>query len=140
MIFTITARLGRDAEVKEMQSGDSVANLSLAYNYGKKQDGKRPTQWVEAALWGTRAEKLEQYLLKGQQVVVALTDVHVRTFEKKDGTNGATLHGRVAEIELVGGRQDAEQQEQPERPAAKPAEKPKGDMPSVGDMDDDIPF
>jgi single-strand DNA-binding protein len=40
-----------------------VANVSLAFTYGKKgDDGKRPTQWVDASLWGQRAESLAPYI------------------------------------------------------------------------------
>ena len=53
------ARLGRDAELRTTQSGEKVASLSLAFNWGMKgQDGNRPTQWVDGSLWGKRAEVL----------------------------------------------------------------------------------
>jgi single-strand DNA-binding protein len=98
------ARIGQDAQLRETQNGDSVLNLSLAFAYGRKDnDGKRPTQWVEASLWGKRAEALEQYLVRGQLVFVALDEVHIETFQKKDGGEGTKLVGRVADIELAGG-------------------------------------
>ena len=53
------ARIGRDVELRTTQSGETVAGLSLAFSFGKKgADGKRPTQWVDASLWGKRAEAL----------------------------------------------------------------------------------
>ena len=53
-------RIGRDAEVRHTAKGDSVANLSLAYNYGQKgSDGKRPSQWIDGSLWGKRADRKE---------------------------------------------------------------------------------
>ena len=67
------ARIGKDAEVRYSPNGDAIANLSLAFTYGKKgTDGKRPTQWVDATLWGKRAESLAPYLKKGGQIVVYL--------------------------------------------------------------------
>ena len=60
------ARIGKDAEVRFTPSGAAVANVSLAFTYGKKgDDGKRPTQWVDASLWGQRAESLAPYIKKG---------------------------------------------------------------------------
>ena len=57
------ARLGRDAELRTTQTGESVARLSLAFSYGKKgADGKRPTEWVEGSLWGQRAQALAPHL------------------------------------------------------------------------------
>jgi single-strand DNA-binding protein len=62
------ARIGKDVEVRYSPSGDAIANISLAFSYGKKQsDGKRATQWVDATLFGKRAESLAPYLKKGNR-------------------------------------------------------------------------
>lgn len=130
------ARLGKDAELKYLPNGDAVASLALAFTYGKKDEsGKRPTQWVDAALWGKRAESLAQYLTKGTQVVAYLEDVRIETYEGKNGT-GTKLVARVADLELVAG--SAPQQAKAPPPPPKPAPKP----PASGfdDMDSDIPF
>lgn len=96
------ARLGKTAELRQV--GDTcVANLALAYNYGKKaEDGNKPTQWLEASLWGNRAESLVQYLVKGQQLLVTVSDVHIETYQKSDGSEGSKLSGRVDDLEFAG--------------------------------------
>ena len=72
------ARLGRDAELRHTADGKPVANMALAFTYGQKDaSGNRPTQWVEASLWGQRAESLIDYLLKGSGFAVTLDDIHV---------------------------------------------------------------
>ena len=128
------ARIGRDVELRYTNSGEAVANISLAFTYGKKgQDGKRPTQWVEASLWGKRAESLSPYLQKGQQVVAYLEDVCIQTFTKQDGTQGIKMAARVGDLELIAGQAEREQ--------SKPAPKPQQNAGSgFDDMDDDIPF
>lgn len=139
------ARLGRDAELRRTPNNDPVATLSLAFSYGRKDaDGKRPTQWVEAALWGKRAEALEQYLTKGSQVVVTLNEVHIETFQGKNG-EGHKLVGQVAEIELAGGAPQTQTQAPAQRPAAN--SQPRSNsvqqrrpVPNFSDMDDDAPF
>jgi len=139
MIMTGLARLGRDAAVRFIPSGEAVANLSLAFNYGRKgTDGKQPTQWVDAALWGKRAEALAQYLTKGQLVDVVLSDVHIESFTSRDGHEGNKLAARVMELEFAGGsRRNGEAAEgQRQAPAAAPAAAPG----SFDDMADDIPF
>lgn len=138
------ARLGRDAEIRFTQSGEPVATLALAFTFGKKgADGYRPTQWVDAALWGKRAESLAPFLLKGMQVVVYLDDVHVQMFDKKDGTQGVKLAARLSDLELIAGQdQGNAPAQQPRaaapRPAPRPAPAPAGS--GFDDMDDDIPF
>jgi single-strand DNA-binding protein len=133
------ARIGRDAEVRHTSNGDAVVSLSLAFTYGRKgEDGKRPTQWVDAALWGKRAEALAPYLLKGGQISVTLEDVHIETYQGKNG-EAFKLAGKVMDIELAGGgeRQAAPAQHPTARPPVAPAPSGSGfdDIP-----DDDIPF
>ena len=111
------ARLGRDAEIRTTSQGESVATLALAFSYGRKgSDGKRPTQWVDAALWGKRAEALAPYLLKGGLVSVSLEDVHIETFDGKNGP-GHKLAARVVDVELASSKQDGAAPAQPLRPA-----------------------
>lgn len=139
------ARLGKDCELRHIQAGDAVTNLSLAYNYGKKdQQGNRPSQWIEGVLWGKRAEALLPYLLKGQQLLVTLDDVHTEEFEGRNG-KGFKLVGTVTNIEFVGSKPDSSGQPAQQRPAAAPApqQRPAAPAPRRGhpdDMDDDIPF
>ena len=131
------ARLGRDAEIRTTSNGEQVATLALAFSYGRKgSDGKRPTQWVDGALWGKRAEALAPYLLKGGLVSVSLEDVHVETFEGKNGP-GHKLAARVVDVELAGG---GERTAAP-APAPRPTPRPPASASSgFDDMDSDIPF
>jgi single-strand DNA-binding protein len=138
------ARLGKDAELRTTGSGDPVANLSLAFNYGRKgEDGKKPTQWVEASLWGKLAEALEPYLLKGTAVSVTLDDPHIETFEGRNGT-GHKLVSRVLSIELAGGGERREGQPPAPAPRAAPAPAPRpaarAPAPAADDDDSDVPF
>lgn len=137
------ARLGKDAEVRYTQNGKAVANLSLAYNFGQKDaEGKRQTQWVEATLWGDQAERLKEWLLKGTVLNVICRDVHIETFEGRNG-QGFKLVGTIADIEFVPKQRESDGQQQPaQRPAGqqqKPAA-PASKSGSFDDFEDDIPF
>lgn len=139
------AMIGRDCEVRYTAEGTAVANISLAFSYGRKgEDGKRPTQWVDASLWGKQAEAMAQYLVRGQAVVVVLEDAHIETFKRSDNTVGSKLAARIASIEFAG---PAPQQSDAPAPAPRPAARPPASRPSQSsapsgfdDMDDDIPF
>ncbi len=96
------ARIGRDVELRYTGNGDPVANVSLAFNYGRKgEDGKRPTQWVDASLWNKRAEALTEYLLSGTQVFVVIDDVHIETYETRDGGTGSKMVGTISSLEFA---------------------------------------
>lgn len=104
-------------------------DLSLAFNYGKKVDGKQPTQWISGTMWGDRCEKLQPYLTKGQQVFVSMTEPHLESYTRKDKTEGVSLRARIGELEFVGGKSEPQE------------EKPKVlKAPGFDDLDDDIPF
>lgn len=142
-VTTGVFRLGRDAEVRYLPDGTPVATLSLATNYGRKdEDGKRPTQWIDAGLWGERANKLAPMLERGRAVFVVLEDIHMETWTKQDGTTGHKLVARVGNIELVGSRPDSEGDDKPatNTPAARSPAPRKPSAEARGFDDDDIPF
>jgi single-strand DNA-binding protein len=125
------ARIGREVEVRYTTGGEAVANISLAFTFGKKgADGNRPTQWVDASLWGKRAETLAPYLKKGSQIVAYLDDVSVQTFTKGDGTQATKMVGRIVDLELISSGEA-------QQPAAKPQPKQGA---GFDDMDSDIPY
>ncbi len=70
----IVGNLGRDPEVRTMQSGDKVANFSVATserwkdrNTGEMQER---TEWHRVVIFGRTAEIAEQYLRKGSKVYI----------------------------------------------------------------------
>ena len=142
------ARIGRDVEIRYTQGSDAVASLSLAFSYGRKgDDGKRPTQWVDATLWGKRAEALAPYLKKGGLVSVSLEDVHTEVYQGRSG-EATKVVARVVDIELAGSSErqqpapaqaPARQQQQRPVQAQRPAPPaPQGS--GFDDLDNDIPF
>lgn len=146
-------RLGRDAEMRYTADGTPVATLALAYAYGRKAEGEkyRPSQWIDAALWGKRAESLSEYLLKGGTIYALLDDVHIETFERREGGLGHKLRARVLDLTLGARGQDGGGSEggsssparQAPPPQAKPAPRSKPAAATgtgFDDMDDDIPF
>lgn len=155
-----TFRIGNEPELRYLGDGTAVCNLSLAFNYGKKdQQGKRPTQWVDAVLWGKHAEAVAEYLFKGSEVTCVIDDPHVEQFTKGDGSLGTKLTGRISTLKLVGGQpqqQNQQQQQQAprqqqQRPAQTNQQQPRQGsqqqrqaapqpQPDFDSFDDDIPF
>lgn len=70
----IVGNLGRDPEVRSMQSGDKVANFPVATserwkdkNTGEMQER---TEWHRVVIFGRTAEVAERYLKKGAKVYI----------------------------------------------------------------------
>jgi single-strand DNA-binding protein len=131
-VCTFTGRLGRDAESKYLPTGTAVLEFSIAVDTGFGD--KRRSFWLKCAMFGDRGPKLAQYLVKGQQVAVS-GEFDPRQYQAKDGSEKISLELRISAVELIGGKNDA-QQSQPEA-ATKPAPKPPS--PKFDD-DDDVPF
>ena len=63
-----------DPEVRQMASGDSVANITVACNdsYKSKQTGEKveKTEFVRVVFFGKLADIVGQYLKKGSKVYI----------------------------------------------------------------------
>lgn len=133
MLMIGLARLGNDPELRYTQDGKAIMDLSLAFSYGRKVEGKQPTQWVTGTMWGDRCEKLKPYLAKGQLLFVSMTEPHVETYKRKDGTEGTTLRARVGELEFAGPKPESQ-------PETQPAAQKYPSRSYAGPIDDDNPF
>lgn len=126
----ITGTLGRDLEIRHMPNGDPVGSFSVADSQGRE----KPTIWWNCQLFGKRAQSLQQYLVKGQQVTVA-GNITEREWTDKEGGKRKQMEIRVSDIALQGGkREQGAAPESAQRPAA-PAP-----APSFAASDDDIPW
>lgn len=106
----ISGNLTRDAELRATASGMPVLSLSVAVNDRRKNpqtgDWEDYPNFVDCTMFGTRAEKLAQYLTKGTKVAVE-GKLHYSSWEK-DGQRRSKLDVTVDEIEFMS-RQGAEQ-------------------------------
>jgi single-strand DNA-binding protein len=151
----LVGNLGKDPEVRTMQSGGKVCNLSIATSdtWTDKASGERRerTEWHRVVIFDERlAEVCEKYLRKGRKVYVEgqlqtrkwtdqegkerySTEVVLQRFRgelqildsNREG-GGAGFGGGEPAMEAAGGGA-------PARAAAGGRGKP-------GDLDDDIPF
>jgi single-strand DNA-binding protein len=92
-------RLGRDGETRYRDNGDPILELSLAFDYGRGDN--KQSQWVKAAMFGDRAEKVAEYMKKGKLIYAEIDGPHVKTFDKSDGTQGVALEGVLAHFEFA---------------------------------------
>ena len=99
--ITIAGNIARDAEIRQTNSGESVANFSIADNQTKD----KPAIFWNCQLFGKRANSLEQYLVKGQSVTVS-GSVSEREWTDKQGNTRKSMDVRINEIALMGGRRE----------------------------------
>ena len=105
----IVGNLGRDPELRYLQSGTAVCNLNVAVSesWNDRQSGERreKTTWYRVSVWGAQAETCNQYLSRGRQVLVVGT-VSARGYTNNAGEAAASLDMRAQNVRFIGGRQD----------------------------------
>jgi single-strand DNA-binding protein len=89
----LVGRLGKDPEVRNLDSGVAVANFTLATSesYKDKTTGekKEVTEWHNIVLWRGLAEIAQRYLHKGDMVYVE-GKLRSRSWEKEGVTRYIT--------------------------------------------------
>lgn len=133
---------GRDPEVRYMQNGNAVANLSLATSETWKDkasgDKKEATEWHRCVFFDRLAEVVNQYVKKGSLIYVE-GKIKTRKWTDKDGTENYTTEIHCHEMKMLSGRQDGGEQRE-ERPAQREQSRPAQRQAPDAFDDDDIPF
>lgn len=149
---TISGNLTRDAELRQTASGMAVLGFSVAVNDRRKN--AQTEQWedypnfIDCSMFGTRAEKIAQYLSKGTKVAI---EGKLRWSQwERDGQKRSKVEVIVDEIEFMSQRQQGQLGSEPvyaaPATAPQPYQQQMGGMPqAVGPVtgtiyDDDIPF
>jgi len=100
----LIGHVGQDPEVKDLEGGKKVANLTLAtndYYINDKGEKVENTEWHKVAAWGKIAEIIEKYVVKGKEIVVEGKLTH-RSYEDKDGTKRFVTEVVANDILLLG--------------------------------------
>ncbi|MCL6262137.1 single-stranded DNA-binding protein [Craterilacuibacter sp. RT1T] len=115
--ITLDGRVAADSELKYTQSGDAALSFRVASDIGFGE--KKTTNWFYCQLWGKRAEALQPYLAKGQQVTV-YGQLTLREWTDRDGAKRLSPDVRVNEVSLQGGKREEEQAPPASRQAPTP--------------------
>ncbi len=137
----LVGNLGRDPEVKNTQTGQAIANLSIATSdsWKDKTSGERKerTEWHRVVIFNEKlAEVAQKYLRKGAKVYIE-GQLATRKWTDKDGnekyTTEIVLPKFGGTLVMLGDKERPEQGDVSKsqgRPVAR----------STGTLDDDVPF
>ena len=110
-IITLIGRVVATPEVKRTNSGKSVVNFNLAVDRrGKDQ----PCDFIPVVAWEKLADICGEYLEKGKQICVS-GRLQTRQYEK-DGQKRTAFEVLCSDMQLLGSRQDGQQQSKPSKP------------------------
>ncbi len=103
----IVGSLGADPEVKQLASGNAVANISVATNesWKDKNSGENieKTEWHRIVVFGKLAEICGQYLRKGSQVYFE-GKLQTRKWQDQSGQDRYSTEIMANEMQMLGGR------------------------------------
>lgn len=102
----LLGNLGRDPEIRTLESGVKLARIAVATNeYFKGKNGEtiEKTEWHNVVLWRWRADVAEKYLKKGSQVYIE-GRLETRQWDDKDGVRRYTTEIIADTMRMVGSR------------------------------------
>lgn len=148
----LIGNLGRDPEIRYMQDGSAVANISMATTdkWKDKSSGeeKERTEWHRVVFFKRLAEIAGEYLKKGSQVYVE-GSLQTRKWQDKDGHDRYTTEIVADRMQMLGSKSGGGDNSPARGESAPPAETGAKRTPTppekktggkFDDMDDDIPF
>ena len=109
---TLVGRLTRDCEIKYGTTGTAICRFSVA-NTQNRKDGdqwKEESHFFDCVMLGKRADALQKYLTKGQQVAILGVLQQQRWHDSQTGANRSRVEILVNDIQLVGGKRDSQHQ------------------------------
>ncbi len=140
---TLIGNVGQEPEVRYMQNGDAVANVSIATseswkdkNTGEKQE---KTEWHRVVFFRRLAEVVSEYVKKGSKIYIE-GKLQTKKWQDKDGNDRYTTEivaDRMQMLDSKGGNQGQAPQQQAPQQAPQPQNNGGG---GDGGFDDDIPF
>lgn len=159
MSFNKPGRLTRDVEVRQTQSGMSVANIGIAVDHGYGDN--KGTMFIDCSLWGKQAEGgLIKFLRKGRLIYVegelgekeyngkkslTLNISHIDPLFNKNESIDNEINGGGQQQNNQGYNNQQSQggQSYNQAPQQRPTQPPQNTAMAgggIGPIDDDIPF
>ena len=156
----LIGNVGKDPEIRHLESGASVASFSLATTEryrDKNGESKEITEWHNIVAWRQLADLASNYIKKGTQIYVE-GRIRTRSWDDQNGAKRYTTEIMADVIQLLGRKADnpagdgyapapapAPAYAQPQAPAHAPAPRPQpqaaapvADIPA--EDSDDLPF
>lgn len=102
--ITLVGNLGGDPTMQLMQDGTPVTSFSVATNRRwRTQDGttQEETIWFSISVWARQAETCNQYLTKGQRVLVVGEMREPSTWTDREGNARASLEVRARTVRFL---------------------------------------
>lgn len=111
----ISGNLTRDAELRQTNTGMSVLKFSVAVNDRIKKNDywEDYPNYIDCTLWGSRADTLSQYLVKGLKVAID-GKLRYSSWETQNGDKRSKIEVICDNIEFMSRKENNTNQQQPQ--------------------------
>lgn len=134
----LIGNVGKDPEVRHLDSGVAVANFPLATSETyKNKEGEKVTntEWHNIVAWRGLAEVAEKYIQKGKQLYIE-GRLRSRSYEDKEGVKKYITEIYADNLQMLGRKGDTDNNKMSEPQTSNVKEDPF----SGNDDSDDLPF
>ena len=144
----LLGNLGRDPEIRSMQSGSKMASFSIATSKRWKdkntQEQKEKTSWHNIVVFGDGLVNIvENYVKKGSKIYVE-GELQTRKWQDQDGNDKYTteviLQGYNCNLTLLDSRNNTNQSSEVTQESSIADEKTESQTSDSEDPEEDIPF
>ena len=100
----LIGNVGNDPEIKNLDNGKKVAQISIATNesyINANGEKVKDTQWHRVTAWGKTAELVEKYITKGKEIAIE-GKLNYKTYEDKNGIKQYATEILVSEVLFFG--------------------------------------
>lgn len=138
----LIGNVGKDPDVKHLDSGVSVANFPLATseNY-KNKEGERvtKTEWHNIVAWRGLADVVDKYVQKGKQLYIE-GRLRSRSYDDKDGVKKYITEIFADNLQMLGRKGDADNSKYESQPSAAESGNSDNGNDFSSEDTDDLPF
>ena len=96
----LIGNLTKDVELRQTNSGKSVATFSIAVQRQFKAEGQPDADFFNIVVWGAVGENCAKYLSKGKKVAIR-GSLQNRSYEAQDGSKRTVTEINAAEVEFL---------------------------------------
>lgn len=138
-VVAIMGRLAADPQMRQTQSGKSVASFRVAVDRGRKDaNGQNQTDWLDVVAWDKTADFVSRYFPKGSMIAVT-GRLQSRNYQDKNGNNRTAIEIVAQNVSFCGEKKQEKSFPPANENALNFAQGGNDDFAPVEDADD-LPF
>ena len=138
-VVAIMGRLAADPQMRQTQSGKSVASFRVAVDRGRKDaNGQNQTDWLDVVAWDKTADFVSRHFSKGSMIAVT-GRLQSRNYQDKNGNNRTAIEIVAQNVSFCGEKKQEKSFQPANENALNFAQGGNDDFAPVEDADD-LPF